>query len=223
MLANDLLHIDDMEKVKRCIRHGIDNCAILAGNIPDFHRDRPVEINQNILHAASYCAECRSCLIRTVKNCRDPGLRVASLCLRDDGTEGLGPQCTCQPGSAAKPDIFARIGRDPGHRKCMAQVVHDEGRYRHCFSLAAGDVTDQRGKRSDVAVPIVHPQVGKPDQAAVIMAIAVSGIRFEKPHSLSYQDNTRTKLPPMTWVWVESNVELAGLWLKSMETSGSVL
>ena len=33
------------------------------------------------------------------------------------------------------------------------------------------------------------------------IATAVSAMRFEKPHSLSYQDITRTKLPFCTLVW----------------------
>lgn len=41
------------------------------------------------------------------------------------------------------------------------------------------------------------------DQAA-IMASAVSSMRFEKPHSLSYQAQTLTKVPPVTLVSVAS-------------------
>jgi len=52
---------------------------------------------------------------------------------------------------------------------------------------------------------------------------ATSLMRLEKPHSLSYQESTRTKRPSMTWVWLRSKVELAWLWLKSIETSGSSL
>ena len=49
-------------------------------------------------------------------------------------------------------------------------------------------------------------------------------MRFEKPHSLSYQDSTLTSLPSAdTRVWVESNTLERGSWLKSMLTSGSVL
>jgi hypothetical protein len=40
---------------------------------------------------------------------------------------------------------------------------------------------------------------------------ATSTIRFENPHSLSYQDNTRTNVPSITCVCVASKVELAGL------------
>ena len=40
---------------------------------------------------------------------------------------------------------------------------------------------------------------------------AVSAMRLEKPHSLSYHDSTRTKLPGITLVCVASNVLEAGL------------
>src|SRR4051794_11876971 len=59
-------------------------------------------------------------------------------------------------------------------------------------------------------------------QPSLAISTATSLMRFEKPHSLSYQESTRTKTPSITWVWVKSKVELAGLWLKSMETSGSL-
>ena len=57
---------------------------------------------------------------------------------------------------------------------------------------------------------------------ADIKAIVVSSMRFEKPHSLSYHDETLTRLPD-TLVSVESKVLEAGLWLKSLDTSGSTL
>src|SRR3546814_2992992 len=60
-------------------------------------------------------------------------------------------------------------------------------------------------------------------QISLPSATAVSLIRLEKPHSLSYQDRTRTKVSSSTWVWVRSKVELAGEWLKSLDTSGSSL
>src|SRR5437763_918847 len=68
---------------------------------------------------------------------------------------------------------------------------------------------DHRPRRS--------PQPVYPSFAIVA---AVSSMRLEKPHSLSYQDSTRTKEPSTTWVWPRSKIELAGLWLKSEETSG---
>src|SRR5947207_5812124 len=48
-------------------------------------------------------------------------------------------------------------------------------------------------------------------------------MRLEKPHSLSYHERTRTKVLSSTWVWVTSNVELCGSWLKSTDTVGALL
>src|SRR3546814_19011374 len=56
---------------------------------------------------------------------------------------------------------------------------------------------------------------------ADIKATVVSSMRFEKPHSLSYHDDTLTRRPD-TLVSVESKMLDAGLWLKSTETSTSV-
>jgi hypothetical protein len=39
-------------------------------------------------------------------------------------------------------------------------------------------------------------------------------MRFEKPHSLSYHEQTFTSLPSMTFVRLESYSDDAGLWLK---------
>jgi hypothetical protein len=57
---------------------------------------------------------------------------------------------------------------------------------------------------------------------ALANATAVSSMRFEKPHSLSYQLDTFTNRPD-TFVSVASNVDEAGLWLKSIDTSGAEL
>src|SRR6185437_9340849 len=50
---------------------------------------------------------------------------------------------------------------------------------------------------------------------------AASTMRFEKPHSLSYQLITRTKRLSMTLVCVMSKLELWESWLKSVETTSS--
>ena len=52
---------------------------------------------------------------------------------------------------------------------------------------------------------------------------AVSLMRVAKPHSLSYQLNTRASLPSMTWVWGRATVEDAAVWLMSMDTTGSLV
>ena len=60
--------------------------------------------------------------------------------------------------------------------------------------------------------------------AAAISATVVSSMRFEKPHSLSYQASTFTSRPSCdTRVCVASKVLEAGSWLKSTLTSGAVL
>ncbi len=58
-------------------------------------------------------------------------------------------------------------------------------------------------------------------QISFAIATAVSAMRFEKPHSLSYQESTRTKLPSMTLVWSRWKIEERSSWLKSLETLGS--
>src|ERR1700760_3546648 len=55
------------------------------------------------------------------------------------------------------------------------------------------------------------------------IATAVSAMRLEKPHSLSYQLITRTKLPFWTLVWSMWKVDECGSWLKSIETLGAVV
>src|SRR6266853_6494518 len=61
------------------------------------------------------------------------------------------------------------------------------------------------------------------DYFAFINATVASSIRLLKPHSLSYQDDTFTSVPLDTRVRVASNTLLAVLWLKSEDTSSSVL
>ena len=51
------------------------------------------------------------------------------------------------------------------------------------------------------------------------MATAVSFMRLEKPHSLSYHETTRISLPATICVRLLSKFELCASWLKSMETS----
>ena len=59
------------------------------------------------------------------------------------------------------------------------------------------------------------------DQISFASATAVSDMRLEKPHSLSYQVRMRTKLPSRTFVWSSAKIEEWLSWLKSRETSGS--
>ena len=53
-------------------------------------------------------------------------------------------------------------------------------------------------------------RTGRKPQSVFAIAPAVSTMRFEKPHSLSYQLSTRTSLPSITEVSRLSTVEEAG-------------
>src|SRR6516165_7898001 len=57
-------------------------------------------------------------------------------------------------------------------------------------------------------------------QASLPIATAVSAMRLEKPHSLSYQLMTRTSVPSMTLVWSMWKVDEWESWLKSTDTFG---
>src|SRR5690606_2945015 len=73
----------------------------------------------------------------------------------------------------------------------------------------------RRGKGRETP-PLLTP----PDYLAFMRATVVSSMRLEKPHSLSYQDDTLTRRPD-TLVRPASTVLEAGSWLKSTDTRGS--
>ena len=82
------------------------------------------------------------------------------------------------------------------------------------------------GVRSRVGRPrrTLDPRFREGDvqpQISFAIATAVSAMRFEKPHSLSYQESTRTKLPSITLVWSRWKIDERSSWLKSIETFGS--
>src|SRR5271165_6523511 len=73
--------------------------------------------------------------------------------------------------------------------------------------------------KSDILM-IFNASAPDPLHRAFDHASVVSSMRFEKPHSLSYQAQALTSVPSRTLVSVASKVEDAGSWLKSTETSG---
>src|SRR5882672_10297013 len=80
-----------------------------------------------------------------------------------------------------------------------------------------------RKSTSDIFRTAIADEVpGSRAYFAPISSTATSSIRLLNPHSLSYQENTFTSVPPDTLVSVESNTDDAGLWLKSLETRGSL-
>ena len=62
---------------------------------------------------------------------------------------------------------------------------------------------------------------GRTAYSSLPIATAVSDMRLEKPHSLSYHDITRTKVPSITLVWSMWKIEECGSWLKSIDTLGA--
>src|SRR3982075_1300967 len=61
------------------------------------------------------------------------------------------------------------------------------------------------------------------NQSSFPIATAVSAIRLEKPHSLSYHAITRTSVAFCTLVWPMWKVAECGSWLKSIETLGKLV
>ena len=84
---------------------------------------------------------------------------------------------------------------------------------------------DGCGFRTAGVTPAFGRRAGGPRSSQAIASkwAATSTMRFEKPHSLSYQDSTRTKVLSSTWVWVTSKVELCESWLKSTDTVAALL
>jgi hypothetical protein len=115
------------------------------------------------------------------------------------------------------------------HGSASGQRVADAGHGRTDAAVVADAPVVERHVEvgADEHALLAHVDVGKPQEIharyfAAISAIATSSIRFENPHSLSYQLHAFTSRPD-TYVSVESNVDDAGSWLKSIETSGASL
>ncbi len=116
-----------------------------------------------------------------------------------------------------------------------ARALVGELAYGGGQALDAGEVGDPAVPHRHVEVgPQQHPPAGAvevvdgPERGGgchgqwAPNTAAVSAMRLEKPHSLSYQPHTRTSLPPsISAVWVLSNEQDAGWWLKSVLTQGS--
>lgn len=101
----------------------------------------------------------------------------------------------------------------PQNRYCLFRQFAKDNKKARPASSRTGP--ERRAGRLAAAVRVR-------DYFAFANATAVSSMRFEKPHSLSYQLDTLTRRPD-TLVSVASNVDEAGLWLKSIDTSGASL
>ncbi len=106
--------------------------------------------------------------------------------------------------------------------KCRQQYIQ---LYCRCLWQQTNDSKNKKSPRGKVrrcrSLPTRACPLGENAYFAAISATVVSSMRFEKPHSLSYHDDTLTRRPD-TLVRVESKFDEAGLWLKSIDTSGSV-
>src|SRR5882724_6789103 len=92
---------------------------------------------------------------------------------------------------------------------------------QHPFALHIGLIEGAKVRHADNSP--TRCVASRRDQNSFPIATAVSAMRLEKPHSLSYQDITRTKVPSMTLVWSMWKIELCGSWLKSQDTFGSLV
>ncbi len=89
-------------------------------------------------------------------------------------------------------------------------------------SLALLGFRERRRFKGGASGPMPQAFSRRP-QSSLPIATAVSAMRLEKPHSLSYQESTRTSLPSITFVWSMWNTDERLSWLKSQETLASVV
>ena len=111
---------------------------------------------------------------------------------------------------------LVRITRPPFGSSHRGHVDVDEARRgRHSNRASPSDTEPPHRRDRRHVVACQRRQISLP------IATAVSTMRLEKPHSLSYHDITRTSVPSMTLVWSMGNTDECGSWLKSMETLGA--
>ncbi len=157
---------------------------------------------------------------------------------RADAVVGEGDRRAQQPGE--RPGH--RLQRHLGHALALGPVEMGEqhhfralprqrpdGRQR---GLQAGIVADRAVMHRHVEIDahqralVLDVGVGEAAEAHQIrrpIATAVSAMRLEKPHSLSYQLSTDTNLLSITLVWSMWKIEECGSWLKSIETFGALV
>src|ERR1035437_966720 len=140
-----------------------------------------------------------------------------------------------------------RRSRSVIFRIAMSSSLHDlgpavarawpkhKGTSKNCHSEAVpqGDFLRGAGPKNLLLAPYEKqiPRYARNDNFlevpeiyfAFMNATAVSSMRLLNPHSLSYQADAFTSVPFDTLVSVASKMLECGLWLKSTDTSGSVL
>src|SRR6202020_111526 len=90
------------------------------------------------------------------------------------------------------------------HGASQASGASDAFRFRSfchaCVKRASSPAAPARAGFHDTILDPAFARVTPNPQISFAIATAVSAIRFEKPHSLSYQESTRTNLPSITLV-----------------------
>src|SRR5437899_1365956 len=116
-------------------------------------------------------------------------------------------------GQVGDPAVLNGHVQVDAHEHALAANVDVIERAEHVSRLAGWAVEPRRPQREECS--------SQRDQISLPIATAVSIIRLEKPHSLSYHDITRTSVPSITLVWSMANTEECASWLKSLETLGA--
>ena len=129
-------------------------------------------------------------MVGAIKNRHCGGKQVA-------GCKGLEPSTFCVTGRRSKPaELTPRKAHISYNAKCPNASV---------FLYGLKNRPNGRSFYYLISFPI---------------ATAVSHMRFEKPHSLSYHAVTCTNLSPSTFVCAASKMELCASPVKSTETNG---
>ena len=123
----------------------------------------------------------------------------------------------------------AEVGQDHDLRTLVQKLLH--GWHGALDARRVGDLTvfhrhvqvepDQDRAPGDLQILEGAKARHRPSDQSEPRIAATSFMRLEKPHSLSYQEATRTSWLSSTLVADRSTVELWLSWLKSTETSGS--
>src|SRR5579883_985710 len=184
---------EEIERLRRLA--GLDLGAGLAG---DLHERTERFVAAGEAHALEALAERRQ---------RGAGLAAA---VEHGGRRHFREIRACGVDQRLEPERTAVTAGAPGARE----------RHGHVERAGGGEGGAGVGERMDDDPLAAHTRGVA--QASLPTTAAASTMRFEKPHSLSYHESTRQKRLPRTLVCVRSKVELAGLWLKSLETSSSL-